>query len=43
MHFIQVREKLGKTIYLVHISFSLTLSIAGCKVVVPFFVSNCEL
>ena len=41
--FIQVRDKSGKTKYLVHMSISLTLSKAVCKVVVPFVVSKCEL
>jgi len=40
--FIQVREKSGKTNYLVHISFSLTLH-GCCKHVVPFVISKCEL
>ena len=41
--FIHVREKSGKKDYLVHISFSLTLCMVICKVVVRFLVSKFEL
>ena len=42
--FIQVREKSGKTKYLVYISFSLTIGIVVLIVFVPLIVaSECEL
>ena len=41
--FIQVREDSGKTNYLVHILFSLTLCMVVCKVVALIVVSKCEL
>ena len=40
--FVQVREKLRKSNYFVHISFSLTLCMAARKVAVPFVVSKCK-
>ena len=40
---IQVREKSKKTNCLVHISFSLTLSMVACKMAVPFVVNKCDL
>ena len=41
--FIQVREKPGKTDYLVHILFSSSLFIVTHQVVAQFVVSKCEL
>ena len=41
--FIQVREKSGKTSYLVSISFYLTIGMAVGKVIAQIVVSNCEL
>ena len=41
--FIQVREKSGKTKYLVHISSSLTIGIVVRKVVALLVASECEL
>ena len=41
--FIQVREKSGKTKYLVYISFSLTIGIIVRKAVTLFVASECEL
>ena len=41
--FIQVREKSRKTSYLVSKSFSLTIGMVFCNVVVLIFVSRCEL
>ena len=43
MIFVQVREKSGKTKYLVYISFSLTISIVVHKVVALIVASECEL
>ena len=40
--FIQVREKSGKTNYLVDISFSLTIGMVVREVVVLIVVSKCE-
>ena len=39
----EVREKSGKTNHLVLMSFSLTLCMVVCKVVVLVFDSKCEL
>ena len=41
--FIQIREKSGKTKYLVYISFSLTIGIVVRKVVALIVASECEL
>ena len=41
--FIQVKEKSGKTKYLVYISFSLTIGIVVRKVVALIVASECEL
>ena len=41
--FIQIRETSGKAIYLVNISFSVTIGIAVCKIVALMVVSKCEL
>ena len=41
--FIHVREKSGKTDYLVYISFSLTIGIVVRKVVALSVASKCEL
>ena len=38
-----IQGKLGKTDYSVRISFSLTLCMVVCKVIVPFAISECEL
>ena len=43
MLLIQVREKSGKTKYLVYISFSLTIGIVVRKVVALIVASECEL
>ena len=40
--FIQVREKLGKTKYLVYTSFSLTIGIVVLNVVALIVASECE-
>ena len=40
---IQVRKMSGNADYLGHMSFSLTLGMAVCKVVVPLVVSKCDL
>ena len=43
MIFVQVREKSGKTKYLVYVSFSLTIGIVVLKVVALIVASECEL
>ena len=43
MIFNQIREKSGKTKYLVYISFSLTIGIVVRKVVALIVASECEL
>ena len=43
MIFIQVREKSGKTKYLVYVSFSLTIGIVVRKVVGLLVAGECEL
>ena len=43
MILIQIKEKSGKTKYLVYISFSLTIGIVVRKVVALIVASECEL